>query len=243
MALLRNLILRRLAPSGAAVGAGLWLALTASLFVHDAGAQTVPPPAAEAPSERAKRDAEKVYQMILMHADKPRKATPVPAPVQRLAKPTGAAEADARKGLALPSASNPSSAAGGASALLGEDNPARSPPAPPPLAAEAAPAAVMPGSDAAPLPGAARLKPETAKPVLELVSSVVPEFPKALVRRLGIGSVVVGFEVLPDGRVGTTTIVKTSHPGLNGPAQEAVGAWRFKPISEPVEGVTELRFE
>lgn len=62
-------------------------------------------------------------------------------------------------------------------------------------------------------------------------------------RRLGSGSVVVNHEVLPDGSVGTTTVEKTSRQGLNGAAQAAVAAWRFKPISEPAFGVTELRLD
>lgn len=43
-------------------------------------AQSSPPATAEAPSERAKRDADNVYELIRMHADKPRKATAVTTP-------------------------------------------------------------------------------------------------------------------------------------------------------------------
>ncbi len=78
---------------------------------------------------------------------------------------------------------------------------------------------------------------------LELVSSVEPEFPSRLVRSLGRGSVVVNFDVRPDGRVGRTEIASTSHRGLNEAAQAAVAAWRFKPISETMPGVVELTFE
>jgi TonB family protein len=189
--------------------------------------------------------------MILMHADKPRKPVVVPVPTlaQRVPKPLAAVEADARKMVSVPGAPTRPLASGAASPLLGEDNPALSTPAPLPalqLPADAAPLPrALPVLTAAslPLPSAASPKAVATKPVLELISSVTPEFPKALVRRLGSGSVVVSFEVLRDGNVGATTVVKTSHQGLNGAAQAAVAAWRFKPISEPADGVTELRFE
>jgi periplasmic protein TonB len=78
---------------------------------------------------------------------------------------------------------------------------------------------------------------------LELVSSVEPEFPSRLVRSLGKGSVVVNFQVRPDGTVERTEIASSSHRGLNEAAQAAVAAWRFKPISETMPGVVELKFE
>lgn len=224
--------------------------MAVSLLAQGVCAQTAPPAAAVAPSDRAKRDAEKVYQMILMHADKPRKPTAVPAPAQRVSRPTAAMEADGRKLVSVPGAPAQPLAAGAKSPLLGEESPALSTsaplPAPEPRADESRSAVAVPGLAAAPLPlpsATVAPKPVVAKPVLELVSSVPPEFPKSLVRRLGSGSVVVNFEVLPDGSVGATTVVKTSHPGLNGAAQAAVAAWRFKPISEPADGATELRFE
>jgi TonB family protein len=255
MALLRDKILLCHAPAGRRASTGAFNALllcgmAAAVLAHEARAQAAPPPAAEAPSDRAKRDAEKVYQMILMHADKPRKAAavPAPAPAQRMLRPSAAVDADTRKVVSVPGAPLQPLAAGTASPLLGEDNPALSKPA-------SVPAPIPPGEPALakslPAPATSSLSslgavvpvPVAAPPILELVSSVTPDFPKALVRRLGSGSVVVNFEVLPDGSVGTTAIAKTSHQGLNGAAQAAVAAWRFKPISEPASGVTELRFE
>ncbi len=78
---------------------------------------------------------------------------------------------------------------------------------------------------------------------LELVSSVEPDFPARLMRQLGKGSVVVNFEVRPDGTVARTEVVSSPHSGLNAAAQAAVAAWRFKPISETMPGVVELTFE
>jgi TonB family protein len=78
---------------------------------------------------------------------------------------------------------------------------------------------------------------------LELVSSVEPEFPARLVRSLGAGSVVVNFDVRPDGTVARAEVSRSSHRGLNEAALAAVAAWRFKPISETMPGVVELKFE
>lgn len=78
---------------------------------------------------------------------------------------------------------------------------------------------------------------------LELVSSVEPEFPPRLVRQIGKGSVVVRFDVRPDGTVARTEVTSSSHRGLNEAASAAVAAWRFKPISETLPGVVELKFE
>ena len=70
-----------------------------------------------------------------------------------------------------------------------------------------------------------------------------PVFPGHLVRRLGQGSVVVNFEVRPDGSVGATSIQKSRHAGLNEAALAAVAAWRFKPVSATTAGVTEFRLD
>ena len=243
--------------------------MTILVMPSDAHAQSGPAPAVEAPIERARRDAEKVYQLILLHADKPRKAreervvaTPAVPRVAPGAAPTGSSApkppsvAAASLSAVLPSAravpaaevtepraaegTNPDAIAAKLPAVpegsLLSEIPAHNSPATMALAPTSAP---MPlpatPAPAPPLAAAAR--------VLELVSSVEPDFPSRLVRRLVQGSVVVNFDVLPDGSVGTTTIVKSSHPGLNAAAQAAVAAWRFKPISATTAGVTELRFE
>lgn len=71
----------------------------------DAHAQSGPAPAVEAPIERARREAEKVYQLILLHADKPRKtreervvATPAVPRVAPGAAPAGTSTAQATVG-------------------------------------------------------------------------------------------------------------------------------------------------
>jgi TonB family protein len=60
---------------------------------------------------------------------------------------------------------------------------------------------------------------------------------------LGRGSVVVNFDVRPDGSVARAEVASSSHRGLNEAALSAVAAWRFKPISETLPGVVELKFE
>ena len=131
--------------------------------------------------------------------------------------------------------------------MSGEDNLALSTadPLPTPQLPAAGPSWSVPlhGLNAAPLPSGTALKLLAAKPVLELVSGLTPAFPKALLRRFGAGSVVVSFGILPDGSIGATSVVTTSHPGLKRATQAAVAGRRSKPISEPVDGVTELRFE
>ena len=97
---------------------------------------------------------------------------------------------------------------------------------------------------AQPAPAASSALPtERAQHDADKVSSVEPEFPPRLVRSLGKGSVVVNFDVRPDGTVGRTEVSISSHRGLNEAAQAAVAAWRFKPISETMPGVVELKFE
>lgn len=233
----------------------------------DAHAQSGPAPAVEAPIERARREAEKVYQLILLHADKPRKtreervvATPAVPRVAPGAAPAGTSTPKPPSVAAASlSAVRPSEQAVPA-AKLTERAPAEathpdavaaklpaapegSLPAEIPVQNAPVTTALAPASAPLPLPATPAPPPAAAARVLELVSSVEPEFPSHLVRRLGQGSVVVNFDVLPDGSVGKTAIIKSSHQGLNSAAQAAVAAWRFKPVSETTAGVTELRFE
>lgn len=241
-----GLALKRFALAASCVGFA-WLGADG-----EAIAQAESPTTAPAASDRAKRDADKVYELIRMHADRPRKAPPatvVPAPastaapeVEQTARPTVVAlTAKPRLPATATAASPPESAGAGHGGLASAI--ALAVPAAPVHATEvtlrqvSAPAVAMSSVGA---PGVAS---GSTAPTLVLVSSVEPEFPRQLTRRLGQGSVVVNFEVLPDGTVGATHIDKTRHPGLNAAALAAVAAWRFKPISKATAGVTELRFE
>jgi TonB family protein len=236
---------------------GLAAALTMALTM--AQAQPAAAASGPTPSERAQRDADKVFRMILQHADKPRRvpreeAAPAAvaprapiAPAARNVVPPATAPSPARPAETRVTTSTPP-------AVVAE--PALPPAAEAPAAMAAPAATVTTPADAAatasPAPAAALAPVTTLAPVavaaprslkLELVSSVEPEFPARLVRSLGRGSVVVHFEVRPDGTVARTEIASSSHRGLNEAAQTAVAAWRFKPISETLPGVVELKFE
>ena len=207
------------------------------------------PPAA---SDRAKRDADKVYELIRMHADRPRKApTPVVAPAHAPAA-TSEVEQPTRPAVVALTAT-PRLPATATSARMTDPSGAGHGGLAPAVALSALTAPVhakevtlkqvsVP-AEAMPRGGAAAVASKATAPTLVLLSSVEPDFPRQLTRRLGQGSVVVNFEVLPDGTVGATHIEKSRHAGLNEAALAAVAAWRFKPIGTATAAVTELRFE
>lgn len=233
------------------LAAALALVLT---VVHTVRAQTIPPSLATAasgptPSERVQRDADKVFQMILQHGDKPRRA---PAATDVRAAPRPAATRPAPAATAATARPvEPRATVQTPSAATRESAKPTQPDTATAASPSAEPAAIAPESLAAPdasaaVPVAALAPVAVAAPKaskLELVSSVEPEFPARLVRQLGKGSVTVNFEVRPDGTVARTEVANTSHRGLNEAALAAVAAWRFKPISEPLPGVVELKFE
>jgi len=114
------------------------------------------------------------------------------------------------------------------------------------LPAQATPATALskealPSMKAVPEMATVRLQREPA--TLQLLSSVEPDFPQRILRAVGAGSVVVEFDVAPDGSVTRTAIVRSPHRGLNAAAQAAVSAWRFRPPGTTLPGVVELKFE
>lgn len=227
--------------------------VVALAWAGSAGAQSAPAAAASAPSDRAQRDADKVFRMILMHADKPRRAaarddkaaTPAPGAASGRSAPPARSATDAVAATARPvepvaAAPAPMSPpAAAAPAVESRQVEARAVESPAPVAtvAPVTAAAVSPAPAALPEPVA----PKNTK--LELIQSEEPAFPSRLVRQLGNGSVVVRFDVRPDGTVAQPEVIQTSHRGLNAAALAAVSAWRFKPISETAPGIVELKFE
>jgi TonB family protein len=211
-------------------------------------AQPAPAASSPTPTERAQRDADKVFQMILQHADKPRRApaaaeprSPAPVAAPRAVASPAASTVPARATEPRVTASTPAAVPGEqptAAPANTDAVPTGSGAAAAAASEVAAAAAVVPVGALAPV---AVATPRSLK--LELVSSVEPEFPARLVRQLGKGSVVVNFDVRPDGTVSRTDVTASSHRGLNEAAQAAVAAWRFKPISESMPGVVELKFE
>ncbi len=223
--------------------------VVALAWAGSASAQVAPVAAASAPNDRAKRDADKVYRMILMHADKPRRAG---ARDDKAAAPSSSVAAGGRnapsarpavEAVAIPAKpAEPVTAAPdvtpppAVTPPVADTRPAETP-APEAIAAPATAAGASPSQPASTEPAV----PKNTK--LELIQSEEPVFPSRLVRQLGNGSVVVRFDVRPDGSVSQPEVVQTSHRGLNAAAVAAVSAWRFKPIGETASGVVELKFE
>jgi TonB family protein len=176
-----------------------------------------------AAADRATREANKVFQWILIHGDKARKVRD---------EKTVTATAAARPAAIEPAAP--------IEPLLD---------APPALAAAAlepmAPVLEMPEAllSAQQLPALRPVDAGSPKSSLELISSVEPEFPPRLVQTLGAGAVVVRVEVATDGRVARSEVLRSPHKGLNPAALAAVAAWRFKAPAAPSIAIVELKFE
>jgi protein TonB len=203
-------------------------------------------------TERAKRDADKVYQWIRFHADreaaKAAKAAKAaaPAPAARAAAPAAAPAAAAAAATAAKSRAEPAPATQPATAALAAV-PA-SAQAAPELLASAAPSlsaasAVLPGPAAlASQAPVAAPEPEPEDEPLELLQRVEPEFPRQLLRDGGKGSVLVRFTVKPDGSVSGAESLKASSPRLVRSVLEAVARWRFAPIREARSATVEVGF-
>jgi len=197
------------------------------------GAHAQAAPAASAPGggaddaahARAQREADKVFQWIRIHSDKPRKAAvaapekPAAAPVRTVAKPARPADpvvtetvqpiAPARTDVAAHAVPAPAVAA------------ARiEPPAPPPATAPVIEEEV------------------TLTPVLK----TEPEFPASLMRTLRKGMVQVAFTVQPDGSVAQAHVVSASNARLGPAAVATVSQWRFQPVRHAQEAVVDLGF-
>jgi protein TonB len=188
-------------------------------------------------------------------APAPRPAAPAPRPA---AEPVRVAQAPAQpapsvvKPTAQSAAAAPADGATGGNLGLG----ARSTPEPTPSAGTVATAGQA-GADASPAVGAGLAAPsltppapldvpaievEEPDPGLIMISSVDPEFPMNLMRRLRKGEVEVRFEVGPDGQVDVVSVEKTTHHGLDKAALDAVRQWRFKPTPHGHAALVDLAF-
>lgn len=208
--------------------------------------------------DRVQRQADRVFEMILKHGDRPRQpvvSRPLPAPSPSLG-PGGATlppRPVAPAPIALPPIARRSVAAGPVASVGSAPSsaPTSDTALTSPLLAASSPtaAAVVDVSDDKPasapstVVAAAPMAAPERSARLELLSSVEPSFPDRLVRSLGSGSVVVLVQVGSDGIVSSASIARSSHPGLERAAQEAVRAWRFKPPGEPASVLVELKFE
>ncbi len=229
------------------------------------------------PAERAQRDADKVFQWIRLHADKPgakpaiilpgqSAPAPAPAPAPVAAKNNanrtpernggGGDLASAKRGATVADRKGitetvtdiaPSGGAATQTAAAAVSEPA---PEPTRLAAASLSASVPPTLPETLAPPPAAASPAFAEPPapaaaevpLKAIKMVEPEFPRQLQSTLRSGSVQVRFTVNPDGTVGRSEAIQTSHRRLNPAALDAVNQWRFEPIAKAREATVELVF-
>ena len=239
-----------------------------SLVAFSALAQTSSPPSEAAPSERAKRDADKVFHWIQIQGDRTRKAPAAAAKdavkdakdareERTAAKPARVAAPDVAaarpKGDAAVATAEPANALTQPAAKLSGT--------PAPKRAEAsAPLAALPVAHAptpTPTPEDARLAraehaPRAEVPPVEVsddapqglvaLAQPAPQFPINVMRTLRRGTVQVRFNVLTDGSVGNLEVLNTTNARLNAAALEAIGQWRFQPLSKMQTGAVEVGF-
>lgn len=255
---------------------GLAVALVTSLAAvpaaqAQAGADASKAKTELSPTERAQRDADKVFQWIRFHADKPGAkpaiilpgqgaAAPAPAPAAVAAKPNNnrapernADAAGARRNAAVSSPDRRGITETVAEVAV-EASRAESTAALSPEATQLATAslsatnvpAVLPETlvpTAAPAAAAVFAEPPpVVETPLKAIKMVEPEFPRQLQSTLRSGTVQVRFTVLPDGSVGRAEAIQTTHRRLNTAALDAVNQWRFEPIAKAREATVELVF-
>ncbi len=234
----------------------------ASLAVH---AQTAPAAPAEAKPalsdvERAKRDADKVFQWIKFHAEKGEKkpekpeakaetprpaAKPAAAPAPVVARRQEPEPVSERAPAARSPAQEPVAMAAPAPVTQTIAPPASSPsplsetPAPQGMSMSAPVTAAAAGKAAPPEP--APLEPEDVP--LKLVRKVDPEYPRSLLAQQRQGSVLVQFTVRPDGSVDAAQATRSPDRKLSTAAVNAVRQWRFEPIPAPRQVSVEIGFQ
>jgi len=227
--------------------------ILATGVVRAQSAGVPPAPADQTSADRAKRDADKVFQWILLQSDKPRKTRDSSA-----AKGQGNASASASTN------SNSSTTASAAPAAPKAAAPVRSEPtvaardtsAPKPALATvtAAPSSTLAAAAATvapaiPTPSTATLAAAASAPEdddvdepLVVVKQVQPEFGLNNLRTLRKGTVQVRFVVQPDGSVDEVGVMKTTSARLNAAAIAAMSQWKFKPIHHAQDAAIELGF-
>ncbi len=242
-------------------GLALCQVLSLSLVAMAAQAQTAPaaPAAAADPKaqlsdvERAKRDADKVFQWIKFHAEKgEKKVADKPHEAKAEVVKTAAKPAAAERALAARSdagSTAPTVAAAAPSPAPVAQTVAPAAPAPQPLSEAPSPqvVAIAAPSTSAPAGKGTPPEPETAEPSepvpLKLVRRVDPEYPRGLLSQQRQGSVTVQFTVRPDGTVDAAQAVRSPDRKLSAAALNAVKQWRFDPIPAPRQVSVEIGFQ
>jgi protein TonB len=192
-------------------------------------------------SERAQRDADKVFQWIRIHSDKPRKASsanaaerPAPAAppsVKVVAKPaakTNNGNTETVQALAQPSSRNDA----------GPAKPDPASPQPEPVVTTVA----AKTDTTAPMASPASSPAVEEDAELSPIHRTEPDFPGTLMRQLRRGLVQVGFTVLPDGSVAQAHALSSTNPRLVATALATVAQWRFRPLHHSQQAVVDLGF-
>ena len=211
---------------------------TSAMLTLPALAQTAAKPSEE--MERAQRDADKVFKMILINSDAPRKKR---APDAGTASATAATPAAAAVVKAPAVTANSPTATAAAAAQRADATPAAT------LQLATAPAVAAPVQT----PSAAALELATVAAAsvdddddddspLVPIAQIRPTYRSSVLRDLGKGSVRVKFEVQPDGSVTNQEVVSSSSRSLNSATLAAVGQWKFLPIKKPRSAQIELGF-
>ncbi len=200
-------------------------------------------------SDRAKRDADKVLQWIKFHATHSAKPeAPAPAP-----KAAPAAKAPAPKP-AVAAAPAPAAAAQAAQAAASVPAPAasqeqqlaagREPEAPAPKPELMAAAPATPPAPPATEPTRAAPQPEPEEEVaLRLLQKVDPDIPRQLASNIRSGSVMVRFQVKPDGSTTKVESLGNANKRLASSAIAAVQQWKFAPIPKQRDATVEIGFK
>ncbi|MGL4576232.1 MAG: energy transducer TonB [Burkholderiaceae bacterium] len=206
-------------------------------------AQQAPAPAgtdqdANAPSERAKRQADNPFRWIMIQDDKPRpkkdepkeRRAPAAAPAAAREAAPAAAPAVAAP---VPRSFEPRTPAAAVAAPAPAQNaaPIQNPPAPAePALAAAAPAKIQP-------------EPEPEEP-LRVLAQAQPELTRQIITaNIDKGSVRVKYTVNPDGSVGDAEIVSTTNRVLNSSVLAALKQWKYAPIKAARETQVEFAFD
>lgn len=234
-----------------------------------AAAAPVDPKAAMSDVDRAKRDADKVFQWIKFHAEKGEKkpaheakaeaskpvsrpvatAAPAPAPVARRQELDPAAERALAARNAQDAAPVPVVAsASPAPVAIGQSTAQTiAPPSsvPQPMSEAPAPQVVSMAapSTAAPAGRAPEPEPDDEPVPLKLLRKVDPEYPRSLLAQQRAGSVLVQFTVRPDGSVDGAQALRSPDRKLSTAAINAVKQWRFGPIPAPRQVSVEIGFQ
>lgn len=106
------------------------------------------------------------------------------------------------------------------------------------VAAKDVPLEVLPGP---PSSAVATVDVQGEATPLRIVEQIEPRIPEELRALIdGEAQVLVGFTVLPDGRVAEAEVRRSTHPELNAAVLEAVRLWRYQPIGAATPHEVEL---